>query len=264
MAEDPDRITLRAAVQNSWPSMDMPCACKAIRAGEIAHNAKVARNPGKRNVTPSCVLSWKGEERRLPPPLFVAFNKPVGYAATMPGNGEPSVYDVFPHPNKNLRTIGRLDKDTSGLLLFTTHGRWGLELMSPESNSPKLYRCWLRDPATDDDLRCFLDGTAEFKDTKRAHGISIAKPALLAAPVSAGDMACIDLCISEGKYHQVRLMWRARGNHVERLHRLSFGTVELGDLGPGECRELTDTEVAQIRLKMENKLVLPPVQHHVH
>lgn len=215
------------------------------------HNYRIERNPSRRNVTPSCTLSWNGEERTLPPPLFVAFNKPVGYATTMPGNPlEPSVYEVFGHPNKNLRPVGRLDKDTSGLLLFTTHGRWALRMASPESNSPKLYRCWLASPSTEEDLQCFLAGRAQFKDTKNPAGFSVAKAALVASPVD-GNMSCIDLCITEGKYHQVRLMWRGRGNHVEKLHRLSFGAIDIGNLAEGEFRELTNIEIAKIRLKME-------------
>ena len=123
--------------------------------------------------------------------------------------------------------------------------------MKPESDSPKTYRCWLQRPCTDEDLSCFLSGSALFQNKKSVGGFSVARKAVKAELVD-GDVQCVDLTITEGKFHQVRLMWRARDNLVVRLHRLSFSDVQLGDLAVGEYRELNADEVNVLWQKLKS------------
>lgn len=279
-------VTLRAAVLACWPAeLDKVSAIRAIKAGEVERQGSVERSHGKRNVAPTDMLRWRGETKRIPPPLFVALHKPAGYISTTVERGllpKPeadedaetaaaalTVYDVLKHPSKqHLRAVGRLDKDTEGLLLFTTHGRWAWHLTAPASQCAKTYRCWLEHPATDTDLQTWLRGGLRFRDRKCGDdGMATAAPAVSAVFVEDGrgqkreenggsgssqreppqTHCVVDITIIEGRYRQVRRCWEELGNRVIRLVRLEFGPVQLGELAPGTCRELSQLEVAALR-----------------
>jgi len=251
-----DLVTLAAALMACWPTeMSKVLAIRAIKAGEVARIQEgceasvVERHPGKRHVASTDRIVWKGVVRTLPAPLWVALNKPAGYTTTTvegAANDEgQSVYEVLTHPNKNLRAVGRLDKATEGLLLFTTQGRWAwqLRLGAGAAAVGKRYRCWLKHPASSANLTTLLDGGLQFRDKKVEGGFATAKPALAAAFVE-GDASCVDVTIAEGRNRQVRRMWNVLDdNHVLRLLRLDFGPVALGALAVGTFRELTPTEV---------------------
>jgi pseudouridine synthase len=150
----------------------------------------------------------------------------------------------------HLRAIGRLDKNTEGLLLFTTRGSWISALSAPTRHCPKRYRCTLSHPATVDDLQMWQSGTLQFRDAKSRTGLATARPALDAqfvhttvppslqtlpvvgavAPLATITTTglVVDVTIVEGRYRQVRRCWEVlRGNRVVRLQRMSYGPIEL-------------------------------------
>eukprot|EP00729_Bicosta_minor_P019510 gene19510-32965_t len=272
-----DEVTLCAAVMACWPSeLDKQHATRAIKAGAIqvikntngAGTPTVERNPGKRNVLAADSLVWRGETRALPPPLWVAMHKPAGYITTgIKGAAKDkgaSVREVLSPANPNLRAIGRLDKDTEGLLLFTTQGRWAwqLRLGAGAEAVSKRYRCWLENPATEADLLHWVAGGIKFRNGKvkataaadgAAGAVVVAKPALKAEYVE-GESTVVDVTIIEGKNRQVRRMWASPAlgcNHVVRLLRLDYGPIALDGLSVGECRVLAPEDVEAFRQTCE-------------
>ena len=279
VGETEERVTLKAAMLACWPDETNPkSAVQAIKAGEVERHRgsrdgsggyddavflwKVERHYGKRNVKSDDLLRWRGEIRELPSlPLFVMMHKPAGYVTTtierglVPNeqNGTKTVYDLLQHAHKrHLRAVGRLDKNTEGLLLFTTQGRWIGPLTAPGSGTTKCYRCWLEQPASTRDLELWVRGDVQFRDRRSPGGWATARPALAAHVVrdddDINDFTCVDVTISEGRYRQVRRCWESlRSNRVVRLQRISFGPIPLGSLPLGQCRELDATEVEALR-----------------
>jgi 16S rRNA pseudouridine516 synthase len=137
-----------------------------------------------------------------------------------------------------LNPIGRLDKATEGLLLFTNDGDLLHRLISPKKEVPKIYYARHEGTATDEDVAIFAAGL-ELRDG------TLCLPAKL-EPLGPGE-SLITVC--EGKYHQVRRMMASRGMHVEYLERRQEGSLTLGDLSRGAVRELTEEEIASLNEK---------------
>ena len=176
----------------------------------------------------------------LPQGLLLMLHKPVGYTCSTKDAGR-LVYDLLP-PRFRLRdpllsTVGRLDRDTSGLLLFTDDGALLHRIISPKSNLPKVYEATLAQPLRGDEAALFASGTLLLE----SETVPL-KPAVL----EALDATHARLAITEGRYHQVRRMFAATGNHVEALHRSRVGGLGLGDLAPGEWRILDATDRAAL------------------
>ena len=174
----------------------------------------------------------------LDPPQgqLLMLHKPVGHTCSTRDPGRV-VYDLLP-PRFRLRrpalsTVGRLDRDTSGLLLLTDDGALLHRIISPKSNVPKTYEADLAEPLRGDEAELFASGTLVLE--------SEATPLLPAELEDLGDRR-VRLTIREGRYHQVRRMFAAAGNHVQALHRTHVGALELGDLPSGEWRALDAAE----------------------
>ncbi len=181
-----------------------------------------------------------GEALDPPPGLLLMLHKPVGCTCSTKDAGR-LVYDLLP-PRFRLRdpalsTVGRLDRDTSGLLLFTDDGQLLHRIISPKANLPKVYEASLAAPLRGDEAALFAGGTLLLESETTP-----LKPALL----EAVDDTHARLTISEGRYHQVRRMFAAVGNHVEALHRSRIGGLGLGGLPAGEWRALGEDERAAI------------------
>ena len=179
-----------------------------------------------------------GEPLDPPAGLLLMLNKPVGYTCSTKDKGR-IVYDLLP-PRFRLRspllsTVGRLDRDTSGLLLMTDDGGLLHRIVSPKAHLPKRYDATLAQDLRGDEADVFASGTLmlESEDTPL-------KPAVL----EVRDARHASLVLTEGRYHQVRRMFAAVGNHVEALHRSAVGGLTLGDLAPGEWRLVGDEERA--------------------
>lgn len=179
----------------------------------------------------------------LDPPAgsVLLLHKPLGYVCST-SDRPPLVYELLPQRflrrDPVVATVGRLDADTSGLLLLTDDGPLNHQLTSPKWHLPKCYEVTLASPLANDIAQRFASGTLLLQGES--------------APLRAAHLEVIGpqhvrLTISEGRYHQVRRMFAAVGNHVTALHRVAFGPLHLTDLAPGSWRVLTPPEVAQLR-----------------
>ena len=136
-----------------------------------------------------------------------------------------------------LSTVGRLDRDTSGLLLFTDDGALLHRIISPKSNVPKVYEARLANDLRGDEGAIFANGTLLLESETTP---------LMPAELEVLEPRRARLTLHEGRYHQVRRMFAAVGNHVEALRRVSVGALELGDLPAGEWRMLGPGEIDRI------------------
>jgi len=167
-----------------------------------------------------------------PESLFILMNKPVGYVCSHREQGD-LIYSLLPerwtYRNPQVATVGRLDKDTSGLLLLTDDGQLLHRLTSPKHHVPRVYLATLDRPLRGDEAKIFQSGALMLEDEE--------KP-LLPAEMEVLAETQARLTLHEGRYHQVRRMFAAVGNHVTALHREKFGIIALDDLQPGQYRLL--------------------------
>ena len=169
--------------------------------------------------------------------IYLMLNKPQGYLSATEDDRDPVVTDLVPEEFKHFAPfpVGRLDKDTEGLLLLTNDGQFDHELMSPRKNLYKRYYAELDAPAVQEDIAAFASGM-EFKEFT-------AKPARL--EIDPGDPRKVYVEIAEGKYHQVKRMCEKVGKNVVFLKRVAIGELKLDDsLECGKVRELTAGELA--------------------
>jgi 16S rRNA pseudouridine516 synthase len=178
----------------------------------------------------------------LDPPagLVLMLNKPVDYTCSTQDPGRV-VYDLLPERFRRrspiIAPVGRLDRDTSGLLLLTDDGALLHRITAPRSRIAKIYEATIARPLAGEEAAIFAAGTLML----RSETTPLA-PATLAA---VGERR-VRLTIVEGRYHQVKRMFAAVGNHVETLHRAALGGLTLGDLQPGMWRILDGDEIASV------------------
>lgn len=173
--------------------------------------------------------------------MVILLNKPLGMTCSHKGDGA-LVYDLLPKRWKRrdpkISAIGRLDKQTSGLLLLTDDGDLSHRVTSPRRNVEKTYRARLSRPLNGSEGDLFASGNMMLEGEDK--------------PLAAADLAVVSetealLTITEGRYHQVRRMFAAAGNHVEELRRERLGGLSLpDDLAPGQWKLLSEAEIALI------------------
>lgn len=181
-----------------------------------------------------------GEPLDPPPGILLALHKPAGFTCSAKDRGR-LVYDLLP-PRFALRspvlsTVGRLDRETSGLLLLTDDGRLLHRIISPKAGLPKVYEATLAEPLRGDEGAIFASGTLMLE--------SEITP-LLPAALEVVSPTQARLTLHEGRYHQVRRMFAAVGNHVAALHRSRVGGLGLDGLAEGEWRLLDDAQRERI------------------
>jgi 16S rRNA pseudouridine516 synthase len=186
-------------------------------------------------------MTVQGKPLDPPPGVVVMMHKPLGVTCSRKEAG-PLVYDLLPirwrRREPMLSTIGRLDKDTSGLLLFTDDGDLQHRVISPKRHVPKRYRVTLARPLSGEEAAVFASGALMLESED--------KP-LLPADLQALSPTTARLTVHEGRYHQVRRMFAAVGNHVEALHRDRMGGLDLPeDLAPGALRVLGAEDVSKL------------------
>ena len=208
-----------------------------LKAGRVAVDGKVEKDnskkidPEKQVITlDGCVL---GGRRRT----VVMLNKPAGFVTATEDPVEKTVMELLPPEMKHLdlKPVGRLDKATEGLLLFTNDGDLLHRLISPKKEVPKIYYAKHEGTATHEDVEAFSRGLTLRDGTE-------CLPAKL-EPLGAGE-SLVTVC--EGKYHQVRRMMASRNMTVLYLERRQEGSLTLGDLPRGSVRELTEEEIASL------------------
>jgi 16S rRNA pseudouridine516 synthase len=181
-----------------------------------------------------------GEPLDPPPGLILMLHKPLGATCSTKDAGR-LVYDYLP-PRFRLRdpvvsTVGRLDRDTSGLLLMTDDGALLHRIISPKQHVPKVYEATLTGDLRGDEAALFASGTLMLDNETTP---------LAPATLDVVDPRHARLTITEGRYHQVRRMFAAVGNHVEALHRSRIGALDLGDLPAGQWRMLDRADIDAI------------------
>jgi 16S rRNA pseudouridine516 synthase len=212
---------------------------RMIRSGAVTEDS--GRILGEGELPPHDRIRVRGEPLDPPSPLTILLNKPDGFTCSTEDPGD-TIYDLLPPRfacrNPGLNPIGRLDKDTTGLLLLTDDGKLLHRIIHPKSHCLKVYHATLDRPLEGHEAELFASGTLLL------HGET--KPLLPAALTALGEREAL-ITLHEGRYHQVRRMFAAAGNHVLALKRVSIGGLQLpDDLEEGDWRELTPGELAQV------------------
>lgn len=181
-----------------------------------------------------------GEPLDPPTGLVLMMHKPLGVTCSRKDQGRV-VYDLLP-PRYRVRdpalsTVGRLDRETSGLLLFTDDGALLHRIISPRAEVAKIYEATLAQDLRGDEQALFASGSLMLESETTP---------LLPAKLEVLAPRRARLCITEGRYHQVRRMFAATGNHVETLQRKAVGGLQLDGLQPGAWRQLDADDVARI------------------
>lgn len=188
------------------------------------------------DAVPPASVRIDGEPLDPPPGLLLMLHKPVGVTCSTKDAGR-LVYDLLP-PRYRLRdpvlsTVGRLDRETSGLLLLTDDGQLLHRIIAPKAKLPKVYVATLADDLRGDEAALFAAGTLLLDGEKTP---------LLPAELEVLGPRHARLTLHEGRYHQVRRMFAAVGNHVEALHRERVGGLTLGDLPDGQWQALGEED----------------------
>jgi len=193
--------------------------------------------------TQDLMLNVQGVDWPYHAKAYLVLNKPAGFECSQKPSAHPSIYTLLPaplrqRPNKSamagVQAIGRLDQDTTGLLLLSDDGQFIHRMSSPKKRMPKVYQVTTKHPVTTQQVERLLAGVVLDDDPK---------PVKAADCVQTGECR-IDLTLTEGKYHQVKRMVAAVGNRVEGLHRSQIGALELpADLVPGQWRWLAADEL---------------------
>ena len=178
---------------------------------------------------------------------YVLLHKPAGTECSQKPSAHPSIYSLLPsplrlRPNKNavqgVQAVGRLDQDTTGLLLLSDDGQFIHRMSSPKKHVSKVYRVTCKHPVDAKQVQRLLDGVVLDDDPKPVK----------AAACELVDAHVLDLTLTEGKYHQVKRMLAAVGNRVEGLHRWKMGGLVLPtDVQPGQWRWLTADELELLK-----------------
>ena len=211
-------------------------AGRIIPSGEVLVNG-VATKSAATQVDEQDVVEWDGQRLQQTGPRYFMLHKPEGYVCSNDDPEHPTVLMLFDEPAlSKLHCAGRLDLDTTGLLLVTDDGQWSHRITSPRHECAKTYRAWLADPVDPAVIEQFASGV-QLRGERQ-----LTRPAELELVTPTEAL----LTIHEGKYHQVKRMFAAVGNKVIRLHRERVGALTLGsDLAPGQYRALTGEEIAE-------------------
>ncbi|HBF3743130.1 TPA: rRNA pseudouridine synthase [Clostridioides difficile] len=214
---------------------------KYCKQGSVVVNGSEVSNPGTQVDTENDEILFNGEEVIYIEYIYLMMNKPAGYISATTDKYDPTVLDLIdlsylvfePFP------VGRLDKDTEGLLVLTNDGKLSHRVLSPKKHVPKTYYAKIDGVVTEEDVEAFLEGVVLDDGYKTMPSqLNILK---------SDDESEIELTIHEGKFHQVKRMFESVGKKVVYLKRLSMGNLKLDEsLELGEYRELTDEEVKLI------------------
>ena len=209
-----------------------------IRAGRVTVNDRVETAPERRVDPVSDTVCLDGTPINAARFRYFMMDKPAGVLSVTEDRRQQTVLDLLPAELRRLSLfpVGRLDKDTSGLLLLTNDGDFAHRVISPKSGVEKRYRAEVEGVPDEEDVHAFREGIVLADGTE-------CLPARLEI---TGESVCF-VTVMEGKYHQVKRMLAARGKPVTALRRLSVGALELPDtLGPGDVRELDQNDLCKV------------------
>lgn len=214
-----------------------------LKSGRVTVNGQPEKD-GSRKIDPqTCRIELDGQQLGAVGRIVVLMNKPAGYVTATEDKTDKTVMELLPEEYRKweLKPVGRLDKMTEGLLLFTNDGNLLHRLISPKKQVQKVYYARHEGCATQEDVAAFAQGLTLRDGT-------LCLPAVL-EPLGEGESR---ITVCEGKYHQVRRMMASRGMHVTYLERQQEGDLVLGSLPRGCVRQLSHQEVQLFLCESEN------------
>ena len=213
-----------------------------IKNGAIAVQGEVITNTKHKLNLKNLSFSVYGESFDYREKVYIALNKPQDYECSHQATHHFSVFDLFDDAliNRGLQCVGRLDQDTSGLLLLTDDGQFLQALTHPKKHVAKIYRMQTADPVTEQQIQQLRQGV----ELRNESGVFAATEVIQHAENE------LQLTIHQGVYHQVKRMLAAVGNKVERLHRQQIGALALPELEQGKWIYLTDQQVELAKTRM--------------
>lgn len=221
-----------------------------IQQGHVAVNGEKVLEPDAEWTSEGLSYSVQGVTWVCHDKAYLMLNKPAGTECSQKPSTYPSIYTLLPSPLRlrpqksavqGVQAVGRLDQDTTGLLLLSDDGQFIHRMSSPKKHLPKVYEVTAKHALTDQQVQRLLSGVVLDDDPKpvRAAACEIVD--------AAGAAVHLRLTLTEGKYHQVKRMLAAVGNRVESLHRSSIGDLTLpGDLLPGQWRWLSEADLRKL------------------
>ena len=235
------KLKLARLLQSQGMGTRRSCIAQ-IQAGEVSVNGILCLNPDAQFDTENLQFSIAGENWLYREKVYLALHKPAGYECSQQPIHHPSVFTLLPAPlrKRGVQCVGRLDQDTTGLLLMSDDGGFIHRATSPNRHIGKAYQVQCKHPVDDAHMAQLLAGVS-----------------LRDAPDTVAALACtriahdtVQLTIAEGKYHQVKRMLAAVGNRVIALHRVAIGAYSLpDDLLPGAWRWMSAEDVKQVETK---------------
>ncbi|MDO9406501.1 MAG: 16S rRNA pseudouridine(516) synthase [Polaromonas sp.] len=216
-----------------------------VQQGHVAVAGETVTDPLADYVPVGLVFQVQGVRWEFHEKAYLMLHKPAGYECSQKPSTYPSIYTLLPAPIRQrgggaaagVQAVGRLDQDTTGLLLLSDDGKFIHRMSSPRHHVPKVYDVTAKHAVDDQQVQKLLAGVVLDDDPR---------PVRAAACVQTGELT-LGLTLTEGKYHQVKRMIAAVGNRVEGLHRARIGALDLpADLAPGQWRWLTAEDLAKI------------------
>ena len=206
---------------------------KELKAQKVTVNGDIVKS-GAYHISPDQIVEYDGFEIvPITENRYFMLNKPQGYVCSTDDPDHPTILYFIDEPmSEKLHSAGRLDLDTTGLVLLTDDGKWSHRITSPKHHCEKIYHVMVEQPLNANLIELFRQGI-QLKSEK-----TLTEPAKL---VILDDYHA-ELTISEGRYHQVKRMFAAVNNHVTKLHRKQIGNIIL-DVPEGEYRPLTQDEI---------------------
>lgn len=217
---------------------------KAIRHGWVSVNQQIVKQTALQ-ISHDAQVMLDQEVITLPGLIYIMLHKPLGVVSATEDASQRTVLDLIDHPHRHtLHIVGRLDKDTTGLILLTNDGAWSHRLTAPKQHVPKTYLATLAEPLSESAAQQLREGV-QLKGEKH-----ITQP----AQVETLPNKQIRLTIHEGKYHQVKRMLAAVGNKVESLHREKIGNLVLdSQLLPSQWRVLLPDKTLSLVMPLPQK-----------
>ena len=206
---------------------------KAVKCGQVTVNGQVIKKADFKVDPDNDIICLSGEQIKYKKFIYIIMNKPQGVVSATQDLRDKTLIDLLPPEMKKLDLFpcGRLDKDTLGLVILTNDGASAHHALSPKSHAEKKYLFKTADPFSDDDVAA-IEGGILLKDGYKTKPCKIIRTS-----DSSGEIT-----LTEGKYHEIKRMFGARGNKIIYLERISFKGITLGDLQVGNWRYLTDDE----------------------
>ncbi len=216
------------------------CA-RATRNGRITVNGETEKS-ADRKITDRDILCLDGEEIVYSKYMYILLNKPQGYVCAAEDGRYPTVFELLPkqYLNLGLFTVGRLDMNTTGVLIITNDGTLSHKLLSPKSKVMKTYRATTKFPVSQEDVEKAAQGI-ELDDNEIA----------LPANISIIDTCISDIQVYEGKFHLIKRIFLALHNQVRELCRIDFAGIRCDDLEEGDWRFLEDEEILRLKAAIE-------------